>query len=407
MPYKVKGKTIQIRQLARRALQRELEALLKNVNSATSKSVLPDSIPLRKPNQPEPYWCKLKSETSLNSVNPDLPTWEDPQPSQATHLRKTHTHLKERAGEPELDFIRRESAPTHPNRPALQKWEPRVPSKVVKQQQLLLLCVAEHTGDWKMHLYCAKEMLPHLHAAGHFHYAKSAHLYVQQMEELDSKLQPEELQKHTEWGIFTIRCSHNVWSVVWTDMAIEQDLMRPMKVQGALTHGISCSTSEQHVELSKYKCVADARDAYVFCSWLDNHSPWDEYDCLRSIDSWVVGDEKINCDSSVSVGTEEESLETNGKIKPHLRDIASIFNNPSATVEDITSAREKFTMYLYTSENLHACSIHAGHIYRSECGSKCSCSIAGLSCSIICMKCRGRSSLNGVEDNDANNPDHL
>ncbi|KAJ8896705.1 hypothetical protein PR048_002050 [Dryococelus australis] len=43
---------------------------------------------------------------------------------------------------------------------------------------------------------------------------------------------------------------------------------------------------------------------------------------------------------------------------------------------------------------------------RSECGSKCSCRIAGLPCSMICSRCKGRSCLNGAEVINANDPDY-
>ncbi|KAJ8890944.1 hypothetical protein PR048_010453 [Dryococelus australis] len=171
----------------------------------------------------------------------------------------------------------------------------------------------EGSGDWQMHLYCVKEMLPHLHAAGHFHYDKYAHLYVQKMEELDSKIPPEELHEYTEWGLFTIQRSHNVWSGVWTGMAIEQDLMRPMKVRGGLTHRTGISDSAlAHFILSypdciKLCCAIEMLTGVSCCTseqHLDNHSPWSEYDCLHSIDSGVVRDGNINCDSSVSVGTQ-------------------------------------------------------------------------------------------------------
>ena len=46
---------------------------------------------------------------------------------------------------------------------------------------LRLFIFAEHTGDWKLHLFCIRQMIPLFHAAGHFAYAKSARLYLQQM----------------------------------------------------------------------------------------------------------------------------------------------------------------------------------------------------------------------------------
>ncbi|GBP17709.1 hypothetical protein EVAR_102235_1 [Eumeta japonica] len=45
-----------------------------------------------------------------------------------------------------------------------------------------------------------------------------------------------EFTQFTE-GFFTIRRTHKFWSGVWTDMTIEQVLMRSMKTQGGLTHG--------------------------------------------------------------------------------------------------------------------------------------------------------------------------
>ena len=49
----------------------------------------------------------------------------------------------------------------------------------------------EWTDNWELHLHCVRQMLPHFHAAGH-EYAKSAHLYTQQMLELPHKMPAEE-----------------------------------------------------------------------------------------------------------------------------------------------------------------------------------------------------------------------
>ena len=37
----------------------------------------------------------------------------------------------------------------------------------------------ERTGDWKLHLWCVKEMLPHFQSTGPLYYANSARLYLQ------------------------------------------------------------------------------------------------------------------------------------------------------------------------------------------------------------------------------------
>ena len=61
------------------------------------------------------------------------------------------------------------------------------------QVQLMRLFIrAERTGDWQLHLHCVRQMLPHFHASAHLPYAKSAHLYLQQMMSLEHRMSPEE-----------------------------------------------------------------------------------------------------------------------------------------------------------------------------------------------------------------------
>lgn len=47
---------------------------------------------------------------------------------------------------------------------------------------------AEKSGDFELHLKCVEQMIPYFHASGHFLYAKSAHLYLQDMTKLEEKL---------------------------------------------------------------------------------------------------------------------------------------------------------------------------------------------------------------------------
>ncbi|KAJ8870732.1 hypothetical protein PR048_027031 [Dryococelus australis] len=147
---------------------------------------------------------------------------------------------------------------------------------------------AERSGDWELHLQCVRSMLPYLHAAGHIHYAKSAHLYVQQMKELPSRMPPHEYNKFTSEGFFTVQRKNEIWGGVWTDLSIEQDLKRALKTKGGLTRGDS-------------RRIRDARDVAVLLSWLKEHSPWD-VDCLQSLAPGVVGDDSINCDQAEYVG---------------------------------------------------------------------------------------------------------
>ena len=61
---------------------------------------------------------------------------------------------------------------------------------------------AKRTGDWHLHLYAIKQMLPYLHAAAHLAYPKSTHHYVQHLEQLSS-----EVQYLFEFGYATIHRS--------------------------------------------------------------------------------------------------------------------------------------------------------------------------------------------------------
>ena len=71
--------------------------------------------------------------------------------------------------------------------------------------------IAERTGNWELHLYCVRQMIPHSHAVGHLHYAKSASLYLQQMEFLDKRMPSDEYKMFTEKGYFTIRRQDAFW----------------------------------------------------------------------------------------------------------------------------------------------------------------------------------------------------
>ncbi|KAJ8874679.1 hypothetical protein PR048_025545 [Dryococelus australis] len=189
------------------------------------------------------------------------------------------------------------------------------PVLYLRQVDILRLFIrAERSGDWELHLKCVWSMLPYLHAAGHIHYAKSPHLYVQQMEELPSRMPPHEYNKFTS-----------------EDLSIEQDLMLALKTEGGLTRGrgitestlayfvaafpvclklcnaleelsdIKAGSSEQHVELRDSRRTRDARDVAILLSWLKEHSPCD-VDCLQSLASGIVGYDSINCDQAEYVG---------------------------------------------------------------------------------------------------------
>ena len=93
----------------------------------------------------------------------------------------------------------------------------------------------ERLGMWDGHLNAVTALLNLFAATCHIHYAKSASLYVQEMRKLPST-HPWLHQKFVEW-YHTVRRSERLWAGLWTDIVIEQVLMRSLKSRGGLTRG--------------------------------------------------------------------------------------------------------------------------------------------------------------------------
>ena len=146
-------------------------------------------------------------------------------------------------------------------------------------------------------------------------------------------MKPEEFEKFTSQGYFTIRRSDKFWSGIWTDMTIEQVLMRSIKTSGGLTRGrglkasvvakwiksmpatasiinavetvcgVSVTTSEQHTDLRESHQIRDSTDLNTFKDWLLIHNPFNRPSpLLTSLSSGIVGDENVNCDNAQAIG---------------------------------------------------------------------------------------------------------
>ncbi|GBO15209.1 hypothetical protein AVEN_136513-1 [Araneus ventricosus] len=106
---------------------------------------------------------------------------------------------------------------------------------------------AERMRDWQAHLNCVKEIFPYFHASGHFPYAKSAHLYLQDMLQLENLIDPSVFRGFMQ-GFLTVRRSAKFSCGTSTDMIIEQSLMKSMQTDG----GISRGRSTQECVISKW-----------------------------------------------------------------------------------------------------------------------------------------------------------
>ncbi|CAH0552820.1 unnamed protein product [Brassicogethes aeneus] len=189
---------------------------------------------------------------------------------------------------------------------------------------------AERTGNWELHLKCVERMLPYFHASGHFLYAKSAHL--QDIRKLKYTINNDyEFTRFTE-GFFTIRRTHKFWSGVWTDMTIEQVLMRSMKTQGGLTHGrglsesvltkfvltmiilvevcneiedfcnVSFATTEQHIDSREYRIIRDVADLQILQTFFNRYDPFPQTDNIMSIFSGIFASNSVNCHEAYEEG---------------------------------------------------------------------------------------------------------
>ena len=105
--------------------------------------------------------------------------------------------------------------------------------------------VAERTSNWNLHLESTKEMMNLFAVSGHLNYAKSARLYIQEMECL---------HEHHPWlheqfvnGFHAVRRSNRHWAGLWSDLLIEQTLMRSCKIRGGLTRGRGMSQAVRHI----------------------------------------------------------------------------------------------------------------------------------------------------------------
>lgn len=192
---------------------------------------------------------------------------------------------------------------------------------------------AERMGNWQLHLQCIQQMLPYFHASGHFLYAKSCQLYLQDMLDLKSKLSPLEYDRFVTNGYFTIRRSDKFWSGIWADMTIEQTLMRSMKSAGGLTRGqgitdsvltkwilampilldikdkieefchIAFVTSEQTLyDARLWRISRDNRDVEKFMGWFSHHPPFPVVNDIMLISTGVKGDVKIDCHNAYEIG---------------------------------------------------------------------------------------------------------
>jgi len=133
-------------------------------------------------------------------------------------------------------------------------------------------------------------------------------------------------------GFFTIRRTNKFSSGTWTDMIIEQSLIKSIKTDGSVVRGrstqesvlskwvygmhatnavcegiekfcnISLDIADQHVDARDSRIKRDDADVQKIIEWFSSHDPFPQIPQIISIATSIVGDEKINCFNAYEVG---------------------------------------------------------------------------------------------------------
>ena len=181
-------------------------------------------------------------------------------------------------------------------------------------------------------------MLPFFHATGHFKYAESAYIYLQEMYKLKDTMVKSEYEKFVDEGYFTIRRSEKNYCGIWSDMAIEQILMRCMKSRGGLTRGrgvtdsglakwihnmsalaaltevvqtffnVSFASSEQHVDGRPSRIKRDSADLNKLLQFFSTYNPFPVKEQIMCITTGVEGNESVNAHTALDVGLTPKKL---------------------------------------------------------------------------------------------------
>ena len=103
-----------------------------------------------------------------------------------------------------------------------------------------------------MHLWCLSRMLNVFAASGQHHYAKSAPLHLQTMLELPEKFPPI-YSLFIKDGFHTVQRSDRFWAGLWSELIIEQCLMRSLKSRDGLTRGRGVTELVRQIWVRRFK----------------------------------------------------------------------------------------------------------------------------------------------------------
>ena len=193
---------------------------------------------------------------------------------------------------------------------------------------------AERIGDWESHFDPTRRMLNLFAATGHYHYAKCGRMYLQQMFELPSNY-PSIYNFFKENGYHTIRRSNRYWPGFWSDLVIEQVMMKSIKSRAGRTRGRGMNERVRHQWVhTNHACAAIhnamtkivskfGQCAVVFDGYEGGPSTKDHEHCRRSVKNRGTVEFIFNEEAKVKVN--QEAFISNEKNKTRFIKMHSKF----------------------------------------------------------------------------------
>ena len=222
---------------------------------------------------------------------------------------------------------------------------------------------AERLGGWEIHLTDTKRTLKLFAATGYSNNAKSVRIYLQQMLKFPEK-HPGLHTVFKENGYHSVRRSDRHWAGLWSDLIIEQVMMKSIKSRLGLTRGRSftkstrhqwvhtarqcaviyeampsvtkatLANSEKHVELGVSRKNRDISDLSKIKAWFREHNPFEGGPELRSLSTGICNDGTVICDNSEKTGKEIQKRLDNVYLhdasvtrRLKVRNIESLYNS--------------------------------------------------------------------------------
>lgn len=213
----------------------------------------------------------------------------------------------------------------------------------------------ERLADHNAHLSCiVNRMLDIFAAAGHHQYAKGARLYCQLMKELETLPTYKEIfSGFTVHRNHVVRYSSHEWSGIWSDLCIEQTLMKAAKSEGGLSRGRMKNSNsghkcwvqtlnhfskvnqlmeadvEQHKplhkELAETRVKRDVEAIALALKWFAEHNPFDDKRDKKLLVSFSTGytsnaDDTVNVDRAIDIGRKMQ-MKLDGKSVTHTMEV--------------------------------------------------------------------------------------